>query len=102
MTVNNKPFVQTESLLSALKTFFICVLLLFGAMSISKDLNKLVLAPLEAIMDKVNSMAKDPFQTITEEEELQLNRQQNEKDAPEEENAKFETYILNNAIIKIG
>jgi hypothetical protein len=52
------------SILNFFKTTFICFLLVLISLAISKDAQELVLNPLEAIMEKLNRMAVDPFQVI--------------------------------------
>ena len=49
------------SILNLMKTTFICFLLVLISLAISKDAQELVLNPLEAIMEKLNRMAVDPF-----------------------------------------
>lgn len=55
---------QIYSILSLVKTTFICMLLVGISLAISKDAQELVMNPIESIMEKVNRMAVDPFQVI--------------------------------------
>ena len=57
-------------------------------MLFSKDANKLALRPIEQMIEKVNKIAADPLVART----MQI----------EENDKENETYIIENAIIKIG
>lgn len=90
---------QFTSLLSLLKTSFVCILLVVVSLAISKDAQELVLNPLEGLMEKLNRMAVDPFQVIffTEDDNsmsTSVKQLKNEK--------KYETKVLDEAITKIG
>ena len=61
---NKSAEVRFQACLSLGMTIFICMLLLVGALMISKDAQELVLRPLEVIMHKINQMAQDPFQVL--------------------------------------
>lgn len=52
---------QIYSILSIIKTTFVCILLVGTSLAISKDAQELVMNPIESIMEKVNRMAVDPF-----------------------------------------
>ena len=81
---------QLQAILNIMRTLFICIILLVGAMSFSKDANQLVLIPIERMIKKVRLLADNPLagskmQTDTEGEDSQ-----------------YETRILENAFIKIS
>lgn len=70
--------------LSIGRTFFVCFVLAAGALLFSKDANELVIAPIEAMIQKVNRIAKNPLQAAQEEEQEALAMQK----AKEEEEQK--------------
>ena len=61
-------FVKWESGLSIARTCFICFVLAGGALLFSNDTNKLVIIPIEKMIDKVMSIAKNPLEAAQEEE----------------------------------
>jgi len=46
--------------LSLGRTFFVCIVLVLGALFFSKDANDLALRPIERMIEKVKQMAKNP------------------------------------------
>ncbi len=54
------------------RTFFVCFVLSAGALYFSKDANDLVIAPIEAMIQKVNRIAKNPLEAAQEEEQEAL------------------------------
>lgn len=109
--------------LSICRTFFVCFVLAAGALFFSKDANDLVISPIEAMITKVNRIAKNPLQAAQDEENEALAK---EKAKEDEEKAKikwpwwkrlynrffgrkidtgenpYETVILEQTIVKIG
>ena len=69
--------------LSIGRTFFVCFVLAAGAMLFSKDANELVIVPIEAMIQKVNRIAKNPLQAAQEEEQEAL-AMQKAKEADEQ------------------
>ena len=59
---DTRVFVKWESGLSIARTCFICVVLAGGALLFSNDTNKLVIIPIEKMIDKVMSIAKNPLE----------------------------------------
>ena len=82
---------QLQAVLNIMRTIFICIILLMGAMSFSKDANELVLFPIERMIKKVRMLADNP---------LAGSKMQNEDD--DEEDNQYETRILENAFVKIS
>ena len=50
-----------SSALGIARTFFVCFVLAAGALLFSRDSNELVIAPIEAMIMKVNKIAKNPL-----------------------------------------
>lgn len=67
-------------------------MLTLGALYFSKDANLLILEPVEAMIEKVNKIARNPMSARGE-------KLRDVKDAEGQEN---EAYVVENAIIKIG
>lgn len=57
--------VQFECRLNICQTVFICILLGFGAMTFSKDANKLVLQPIERMIAKLEKIRNNPLEAMT-------------------------------------
>mmetsp|Transcript_24063 Transcript_24063/g.74800 ORF Transcript_24063/g.74800 Transcript_24063/m.74800 type:complete len:943 (-) Transcript_24063:56-2884(-) len=53
---------RMEALLNTAQTIFICFLLGFGAMTFSSDANKLVLAPIERMVSKLDKIRSSPLE----------------------------------------
>lgn len=50
------------SILSISKTIFICTILIIGSLLFSYDAQKLVLIPIERMIEKVKILSKDPIE----------------------------------------
>eukprot|EP00947_MAST-08B_sp_MAST-8B-sp1_P000952 g952.t1 len=61
---NNKVAVQAEALYGILITTFVAFLLLLFAFLFSKDAQTYVLQPIEAMMDTVDKLARDPLSQV--------------------------------------
>ena len=81
---------QLQAVLNIMRTLFICIILLVGAMSFSKDANQLVLIPIERMIKKVRLLADNPLAGSKMETDN------------EGEDSQYETRILENAFIKIS
>ena len=81
---------KTDAIINIVRTIYISIILVIGALLFSKDVNDLCLRPIERMIDKVNQIAKNPL-AIPEDNSLQ-----------EKENLQYETAIIENAISKIG
>lgn len=66
-----------EAALNTGRTFFICMLLGVGAMTFSKDANKLVLAPIERMIAKLDKIRASPLAAMSLGEDI-VNREQTE------------------------
>ncbi|CAE8618888.1 unnamed protein product [Polarella glacialis] len=56
-----RPFVKAECRFNIITTFFICFVLCVASMQFSKDANKLVLRPVERMIEKVNKIRDNPL-----------------------------------------
>eukprot|EP00418_Pyrodinium_bahamense_P043284 CAMPEP_0179199838 /NCGR_PEP_ID=MMETSP0796-20121207/99431_1 /TAXON_ID=73915 /ORGANISM="Pyrodinium bahamense, Strain pbaha01" /LENGTH=919 /DNA_ID=CAMNT_0020904351 /DNA_START=1 /DNA_END=2760 /DNA_ORIENTATION=- len=56
---------RMEALLNTAQTLFICFLLGFGAMTFSKDANKLVLTPIERMISRLEKIRNSPLEAMT-------------------------------------
>mmetsp|Transcript_99190 Transcript_99190/g.175907 ORF Transcript_99190/g.175907 Transcript_99190/m.175907 type:complete len:968 (+) Transcript_99190:131-3034(+) len=55
---------RMEALLNTLQTLFICLLLGVGSMTFSNDANKLVLAPIERMISKLDRIRNNPLEAL--------------------------------------
>ena len=86
--MNMTQSVRLEAGLNMARTVFICIILGLGAMMFSRDANKLVLNPIERMVQRVREISENPLQKMVV-----------SKGDKEEE--QFETKILENSIAKI-
>lgn len=61
MRIDTSYSSKMYSYFSAFKTTIVCTLVVIASLAISKDVQDLILNPLELLMEKVNKMAADPF-----------------------------------------
>ena len=95
---------QLTGLLNVIQTIFVCVLLTGAAVLFENDANKLVLGPLETMIEIVENVAKDPINAKNVE-----NLQGGIKATLDKENAakgnnkdNYEVSVIKAAIIKIS
>lgn len=97
-----------NSWLSILRTVFVSAVLSIGALLFSKDVEDLVLSPIENMLGKVKRIAENPLDAAEIEEkeafflEDLFKKGDKKKIAKREEESKMETVILETLIIKIG
>lgn len=53
--------------LSITRTFFVCAVLAFGSLFFSKDAHEIVILPIEQMIRKVNSIARNPIEAAQDE-----------------------------------
>uniref|UniRef100_A0A7S3D7F0 Guanylate cyclase domain-containing protein n=1 Tax=Palpitomonas bilix TaxID=652834 RepID=A0A7S3D7F0_9EUKA len=61
---NNLYSTKVKAIMGIVQTIFIIILLGGGAAFFSRDFNKLVIHPIERMVDMVKTLAKDPFMTL--------------------------------------
>merc|ERR1719478_1369668 len=93
-------FTEQEAYLSIGLTTFVVFLLGFGSMSFSNDTQKLVIAPIEKMVNIVKQLADDPLKKpeINQEEEAESV----EVGQPKKNSGQLETGMLEMTILKIG
>jgi hypothetical protein len=98
----------TNAILSIFRTIFVCMIMAGSAIIFSRDVQDLVIAPIENMMAKVNKIASNPLEAaqIQEEEDLinqELEKNNNKEDLERlKEKQQYETSILESLVIKIG
>jgi hypothetical protein len=58
---------QIQSILSISRTIFVCVVLSVASIMFTSDANRLVLSPIERMLEKVKLIAKDPLAAASDE-----------------------------------
>jgi len=58
---------QAEGVIGLCRTIFVCVVLGVGSIFFTSDANKLVLNPIERMLEKVRFIAKNPLAAATDE-----------------------------------
>mmetsp|Transcript_16939 Transcript_16939/g.39621 ORF Transcript_16939/g.39621 Transcript_16939/m.39621 type:complete len:875 (+) Transcript_16939:288-2912(+) len=79
---------QEDALYNVLTTVFVAIMLLLGAHTFSSDADKLVLEPIQSMMDLVEKVAEDPSREIV-------------LDYSDDDNVNYETQLIESAIQKI-
>jgi hypothetical protein len=83
---NQKPIMQELALLSVVLILFVAAMLLLGSIVFTKDVQRLVLDPIERMMNLVEAVAKDPLR---------------ERHDSTHEHGVYETILLENTLEKI-
>lgn len=113
-----RSLLMWEAVLGITQTFFVVVVLAIGALFFSRDVDKLVLLPIERMISKVETIRQDPLYAIqlgnekmkgetdnlpARSDQLTRRGRLKARRAREEmKKATLETKILENAIIKLG
>ena len=58
-----------QAILSICRTIFVCIVLTIASISFTEDANKLVLGPIERMLEKVKLIAKDPLKAASDDVE---------------------------------
>lgn len=69
---DTRKAVVLNAQLGIVTTFLVCIVLSAGAAIFSKLTTELVISPIEAMIDKVNNITKDPLKAAHDEEERML------------------------------
>ncbi|CAD8132326.1 unnamed protein product [Paramecium pentaurelia] len=99
---------KINAILSIFQTIFVCIVLAASAVLFNKDVNELVIEPIERMMQKIELIAQNPLEAVYIEEQEDLIMEQLEKDEDDEKikqkyiERKMETYILQRLIMKVG
>lgn len=106
-TYSMKEFNQYEAMINIGRTIMVCFLLLVSSYIINRDATRLVLEPIERMVERVRIVAKNPMALCSEEEienegALALVRSQQKKKKVTEEDHKNETAFLEASLFTIG
>ncbi|CAD8076816.1 unnamed protein product [Paramecium sonneborni] len=99
---------KTNAILSIFQTIFVCIVLASSAVLFNKDVNELVIEPIERMMEKIELIAQNPLEAVSIEEQEDLIMEQLEKDEDNEKikqkyiEKTMETYMLQRLIMKVG
>ncbi|CAK60438.1 unnamed protein product (macronuclear) [Paramecium tetraurelia] len=99
---------KTNAILSIFQTIFVCIVLAGSAVLFNKDVNELVIDPIERMMEKIELIAQNPLEAVYIEEQEDLIMEQLEKDEDDEKikqkymERRMETYLLQRLIMKVG
>lgn len=98
---------RLEAILNITRTVFVCLVLGFSSISLSKDAQELVIEPIENMIEKVKKIAENPLRAAQEEEKRKFSSQiiMNNSEAEgkkHKEISSLETKILEETITKIG
>jgi hypothetical protein len=108
-----KYTVNLTAALGIVRSFFVCGVLIIGAIFFSRDATFLVIRPIEGMISKVNRIAKNPLEAAQEEENEALaleralfkqkkkNKGKGGKQKKKKDND-YETVKIEQTIIKIG
>lgn len=103
--MNNRVESIANAYISMSRTIFICILLSVGALFFSRDAEKLVLNPIERMIEKVKKIAENPLAATTGELEnagfLSMTENMNKKKSKKKVE-QLETHVLEDTIMKIG
>ena len=56
--------------LNMARTIFVCLVLVLAALIFNNDTNKLVLVPIERMMERINRLSKNPIQATRKEDDF--------------------------------
>lgn len=109
---DGKSASDLDSILSIIRTFYICAILLGGSGLFNYSTYKLIIEPIEEMTDKVRHVSEKPQKVkekafiAAEENEVKQNVEIQKEDEDEDEekakNMSMETFIIKDAITKIG
>lgn len=109
LIVGNYDESQLNAILGLVRTTFVIVVLVLGAILFSKDANDLIVTPIENMLAKVRRISDNPLAAARIEEDLAIAEEQLQKNQLDEKLKKnklqeqgFETVILEKLIVKTG
>jgi hypothetical protein len=111
MIFSTKQDTWLTSMLSIVRTIFVCVVLTIASIVLTNDANTLVLNPIERMLEVVKVIANNPLAAASDEVQKsgmisvldKLNREEGAKEKKTvDQEVQYETSILENAILKIG
>lgn len=104
---NNRQTAVLGAWLGICRTIFVCVILTVSILKLSKDSEELVINPLQAMLQKVNRISKNPLDAAELEEAEAVKREELKKTNKAkwlelQEQSNYEPSVLEKIIIKIG
>lgn len=105
--IDNKKVTDINSVLSILRTIFVCICLAGAALYFVKDMNTIILTPIENMVKKIETITVNPINAaIIQEKEAyvwhKLYSTNKEALRLKEEQKQYETSQLEQIIVKIG
>jgi hypothetical protein len=70
--IDNKDTSNLDAILGIIRTSFVIVVLVSGAIFFSKDSNDLVVTPIESMLAKVRRISKNPLEAAHIEEDMAI------------------------------
>jgi len=67
MSYSTTMNVQMDSILNITRTLFVCIVLAIASIFFTNDANRLVLTPIERMLEKVKLIAKNPLAAASDE-----------------------------------
>ncbi|CAD8178473.1 unnamed protein product [Paramecium octaurelia] len=96
---------ELNAILSIIRTIFVSIVLSVAAVLFSRDVQELILTPVEKMLETVKKIAENPLVAAQEEENkafIQMIENGEMKALEDQEDEKLETVILQKLIVKIG
>jgi hypothetical protein len=72
LMIDNKETANLEAILGIIRTSFVVVILVVGAIYFSKDSNDIVVVPIENMLAKVKRISKNPLEAARIEKMMQI------------------------------
>ena len=94
---NMKPEAQVAAGMNILKTLFVMGLLVYGALAFSKDAQKLVIGPIERMLDTVQLLAENPLANTAD-----AGFDPDEGDTANQQKQGYETALLERTLKKVS
>ncbi|CAD8115536.1 unnamed protein product [Paramecium primaurelia] len=96
---------ELNAILSIIRTIFVSIVLSVAAVMFSRDVQDLILTPVEKMLETVKKISENPLVAAQEEENkafIQMMENGEMKALEDKEDEKLETVILQKLIVKIG
>ena len=104
--VDLRPSSRLQAGMNMIRTVFICCVLAFSSLLLSKDANELVIGPIENMTERIKRIARNPLEAAQEDENdsltIRLAADKKNKHKKKKDEGIMETEILENTIVKIG
>lgn len=99
--------VKLDAWLNISRTVFVCIVLAFSSVSLTKDAQELVIEPIENMIERLKRIAENPLKAAQEEEKKKISLElakeaKHEVKMKKNEKDSLETVILEETVRKIG